>query len=159
MRKLVLTLKKEWFDLIRSGKKTVEYREYKPYWISRLVGKDYDYIEFRNGYGKEAPVVRSVYEGFKILAGISNPLNVEKVFAIPVNYRECERCGEYRSELYCFHYKDELTQERKDMMVCWDCDFEIINNRGEVNQDSYSIMQDRCEEAYENDPINEPYPY
>ena len=159
MKRLVLTLKKEWFDLIRSGKKKVEYREYKTYWIKRLVGKEYDYIEFRNGYGKQVPVVRSVYEGFKILEGVVNPLDAEKVFAIPVNYRECERCGEWVSELYCFDYEDELTQEHRDMMICWDCDFEIMNGRGEIDQDSYSVIQDRREEAYENDPINEPYPY
>lgn len=34
--RLNLTLKKKWFDMIDQGKKTEEYREYKPYWIGRL---------------------------------------------------------------------------------------------------------------------------
>ena len=55
MKILHMTLKKKWFDLIRSGKKTIEYREIKPYWRARLIGKDFDAIEFRNGYGKNKP--------------------------------------------------------------------------------------------------------
>ena len=33
---LVLPIKKEWFDMIKSGKKKEEYREIKPYWTKRL---------------------------------------------------------------------------------------------------------------------------
>lgn len=83
---LFLTLKKEWFDMIASGEKLEEYREIKPYWVSRLVdGLDaptsyektmglvfelaghihsmksaiaYDLVEFRNGYGKNVPAIR-----------------------------------------------------------------------------------------------------
>lgn len=33
---LKLTVKKEWFELIKSGEKTEEYREIKPYWVERL---------------------------------------------------------------------------------------------------------------------------
>ena len=55
MKILHLTLKKKWFDLIASGKKTVEYREDKPYWQKRLLDgedpKTFDIIRFKNGYG------------------------------------------------------------------------------------------------------------
>ena len=33
---LTFILKKEWYEKIKSGKKTVEYREVKPYWTNRL---------------------------------------------------------------------------------------------------------------------------
>jgi len=33
---LVFTLKKEWYEKIKSGEKTIEYREVKPYWTKRL---------------------------------------------------------------------------------------------------------------------------
>lgn len=33
---LIFPLKKEWYEKIRSGEKTVEYREVKPYWYIRL---------------------------------------------------------------------------------------------------------------------------
>lgn len=52
---LHLTLKKNWFDLILSGEKKEEYREIKPYWEKRLIGKKYDRIIFRNGYGSYVP--------------------------------------------------------------------------------------------------------
>jgi hypothetical protein len=52
---LHLTLKKNWFDLILSGEKKEEYREIKPYWEKRLIGKKYDRIIFRNGYGDNVP--------------------------------------------------------------------------------------------------------
>jgi hypothetical protein len=55
MNILHLTLKKKWFDLILSGKKTEEYREIKPYWEKRLMGKTYDKVIFRNGYAANAP--------------------------------------------------------------------------------------------------------
>lgn len=33
---LIFPLKKEWYDNIKSGEKTVEYREVKPYWTKRI---------------------------------------------------------------------------------------------------------------------------
>lgn len=88
MKILHLTLKKKWFDMIASGEKKEEYREIKPYWISRLVdllgypaqwqinegyafewpvgsglmhsmdkALQYDVVEFRNGYSKNAPKI------------------------------------------------------------------------------------------------------
>ena len=58
---LKLTLKKEWFDMILSGKKTEEYREIKPYWqirLNELLSTPYPKfrIEFTNGYGKKRPM-------------------------------------------------------------------------------------------------------
>lgn len=35
--KLHLVLKHKWFDLIESGKKTVEYRDLKTFWINRII--------------------------------------------------------------------------------------------------------------------------
>lgn len=37
MKPLQLVLKKKWYDMILSGEKKEEYREIKPYWVSRLV--------------------------------------------------------------------------------------------------------------------------
>lgn len=36
MKNLQLSLKKQWFDLTKSGVKTEDYREITPYWCSRL---------------------------------------------------------------------------------------------------------------------------
>lgn len=70
---LHLTLKKKWFDMIDSGEKKEEYRDIKPHWIKRLTDsfttddnmysflfqpKEFDTIEFRNGYAKDAKKLR-----------------------------------------------------------------------------------------------------
>ena len=34
---LIFPLKKEWYEKIKSGEKTIEYREVKPYWRERLI--------------------------------------------------------------------------------------------------------------------------
>lgn len=68
---MILTLKKQWFDMILSGEKAEEYREIKPYWTKRFenyFGQMFDLTEkiwvwkpdrktivFRNGYGKNVP--------------------------------------------------------------------------------------------------------
>lgn len=62
---LHLTLLKKWFDLIASGKKTKEYRDIKPYWTKRLLGKKFDEIYFKNGYSKNAPFMRVEWKGIK----------------------------------------------------------------------------------------------
>lgn len=85
---LYLTLKKKWFDLIKSGQKTSEFREIKPYWIKRLTElnkytsrqeikfrlknfpnnnlKRFDYIIFTNGYAKDSPKIKVEWKGLKI---------------------------------------------------------------------------------------------
>lgn len=55
MNTLHLTIKKQWFDMILSGEKTEEYRDIKPYYNLRLIGKEYDTAVFRNGYARDAP--------------------------------------------------------------------------------------------------------
>lgn len=52
---LNLTIKKEYFDLIKSGEKRVEYRKISQYYISRFEGKTYDRVIFRNGYAADSP--------------------------------------------------------------------------------------------------------
>lgn len=72
---MILNIKKKWFDMIRKGIKTEEYREIKPFYISRLPGWfRYTYLEkserlvdlnmkhendviLRNGYKKESPQI------------------------------------------------------------------------------------------------------
>jgi len=89
--RLNLTLKKQWYDMIRSGDKLEEYREIKPYWITRLVFsgfymhpmngcvevkdgmwhpvKDFDFVMFRNGYAKDAPYMLREIESIEVGEG------------------------------------------------------------------------------------------
>lgn len=55
---LPLVLKGKWFDMIASGEKREEYREYKPYWRKRLAnwdrrgsaGHKWSIVAFSRGY-------------------------------------------------------------------------------------------------------------
>lgn len=49
-RTLYLPLKREYFEAIRSGEKTEEYRLYNSYWRKRLEGKEFDHILLTLGY-------------------------------------------------------------------------------------------------------------
>jgi len=96
MKTLYLPIKKKWFDMIKSGDKTQEYREIKDFWMRRLISlkddmeysawdefitdlnhpynrhsgpdeclnyfearfKEFDSVEFRNGYDKKVPSLK-----------------------------------------------------------------------------------------------------
>ena len=93
MQALKMTLTKKWFDLILSGEKVFEYREFKKYWIERLICKNpatgyrggsrhYDEIHFTNGYGSEKPFMRVEYIGHSIMEGeFISPDNGEPIEA------------------------------------------------------------------------------
>lgn len=88
---LHLTLTKRWFEMIRNGTKTEEYREVKEHWIARLAPKyeewlgfgdiygfidplpvnHFYFIHFTNGYGKDKP--QMVVECKGITVGRGNP--------------------------------------------------------------------------------------
>lgn len=55
---LYLTLTREWFDAIATGKKKVEYRHKRPHWKARLEGRSYREVHFRNGYRPDSPFMR-----------------------------------------------------------------------------------------------------
>lgn len=72
MKILHLTLKSRWFDLIATGQKQVEFRELKPYWITRLYEKGgvtprkFDEIHFKNGPGPTVPFMRVKFKGLHV---------------------------------------------------------------------------------------------
>lgn len=80
---IILTIKKKWFDMIKSGEKKEEYREIKPYYDSRLpkefgmfregnklvIGSTWGYLRnyilkqqiiFRNGYNQNSPCINAI---------------------------------------------------------------------------------------------------
>jgi len=50
MKTLHLPLKREYFEAIRDGTKTEEFRLVTPYWVRRLAGRTYDEIVLTLGY-------------------------------------------------------------------------------------------------------------
>ena len=90
---LTFNLKKEWFEKIKSGEKTHEYREIKDYWTTRIInyfhididklkrGITYRYtgsfdIIFRIGYGGEKLIATT--KSIKIIAGLNSDLKIDK---------------------------------------------------------------------------------
>lgn len=59
--------------------------------------------------------------------------------------KECERCGNEASELYSCWFLDEETNKKKYYMICWDCDWEIMNGQGEITDDPGEIYYNRLE--------------
>lgn len=60
---LTLPIKRKWFDMIKSGVKTEEYREIKPYYKSRFRVFDFDRlvaVKFRNGYTKNSSSITCI---------------------------------------------------------------------------------------------------
>jgi hypothetical protein len=55
---LHLTLHRKWFDVIARGEKHEENRAQSAHWKKRLNKHDYSEIHFRNGYAKNAPMMR-----------------------------------------------------------------------------------------------------
>lgn len=95
---LIFTLKKEWYEKIRSGEKTVEYREVKPYWERRIsnefrffihpsfVGKNVQNVDprpvkLRLGYTKRYLI--ALVKKIEIIDGKNTDLHIDKpVYAI-----------------------------------------------------------------------------
>lgn len=79
---LTFNLKKEWFEKIKLGEKTHEYREVKEYWVKRLNNYinhpfRYNMIKFKKGYLKGNELYAYVKE-IKIINGKNTDLALNK---------------------------------------------------------------------------------
>lgn len=89
MATLTLALKGEYFDAIKAGTKSEEFRLVTPYWRKRLEGRHYDYIELTRGYPKRGDSTRRMtlpWKGYR-LRNITHPhfgADPVEVFAINV---------------------------------------------------------------------------
>jgi len=97
---LVFHLKKEWFEKIKSGEKTHEYREKKPYWTTQLMFLHAgDLIVFRCGYCKafdpEKELLAEVVS-VNIIYGLNSDLKIAK----PVYDIEFELVKEGKKNAY-----------------------------------------------------------
>ena len=64
-RTLHLNLSREFFAAIAAKKKRIEYRSQSGYWKKRLEGRQFDMIEFRNGYATKAPKMLVEFGGLR----------------------------------------------------------------------------------------------
>lgn len=90
MKTLTLPLKREYFEAIRDGSKTEEYRLLKPFWRKRLEGKSFDRIVLTLAYPAKTDAAHRIerpWRGFTIKT-IKHPHfgnTPVEVFAIKVN--------------------------------------------------------------------------
>ena len=62
---LHLNLHRAFFAQIAAKTKRIEYRDQTPYWRKRLEGREYDAIQFRNGYATNAPEMLVQFRGLR----------------------------------------------------------------------------------------------
>ena len=62
---LHLILCRQPFADIARGTKRIEYRDYTLYWRTRLEGRKYDVIHFRNAYATSAPEMWVEFRGLR----------------------------------------------------------------------------------------------
>jgi hypothetical protein len=89
MANLQLAVKGEYFDAMKRGEKTEEYRLVNAYWGNRIYGRDYDRLIITRGYPRKDDASKRIdipYDGYEIKT-ITHPhfgLEPVKVFAIVV---------------------------------------------------------------------------
>ena len=70
LRVLHLNLVRKFFDEIAKGSKREEYRDRTDYWKTRLEGREYDFIRFRNEYRPDVPEMDVEFKGVeKVVRG------------------------------------------------------------------------------------------
>ncbi|EPK3281730.1 TPA: ASCH domain-containing protein [Serratia marcescens] len=89
MANLQLAVNGEYFDAMKCGNKTEEYRLVNPYWGNRLFGREYDRLIITRGYPKKGDAERRIdipYDGYEIKTITHKHFGTEpvKVFAIKV---------------------------------------------------------------------------
>jgi hypothetical protein len=62
---LHLNLHREFFAQIAAGTKRIEYHDQTPHWKSRLEGRHYDVVQFRNRYATRAPEMLVEFLGLR----------------------------------------------------------------------------------------------
>lgn len=90
MADLQLAVNGEYFDAMKRGEKTEEYRLVNPYWGRRLRGRDYDRLIITRGYPRKDDDSRRLvmpYDGYEIKTITHKHFGPDpvKVYAIKIN--------------------------------------------------------------------------
>ena len=90
MADLQLAVNGEYFDAMKRGEKTEEYRLVNPYWGSRLFGRDYERLIITRGYPRKDDDSRRLvmpYDGYEIKTITHKHFGPDpvKVYAIKIN--------------------------------------------------------------------------
>jgi hypothetical protein len=87
--KLVLT--DHWFEEIKSGRKTHEYRKATPFWINRILKNEFTagcFVEFQKAYRKNPERMLFEIKDIKLVSGRNTDLHCDEfVFDIELGER------------------------------------------------------------------------
>jgi hypothetical protein len=87
---LTLPLKAEYFNAIKAGTKTVEYRLTTPYWRKRIEGKEFDLVQLTLGYPERDDLSRRLYcewQGYTIETIQHTHFGTEPVEVFAINVK------------------------------------------------------------------------
>jgi hypothetical protein len=87
---LTLALKGEYFDAIKMGIKTEEFRLLTQYWRRRLEGRTYDMIELTRGYPKRSDQERRLvlpWQGYRLTTITHSHFGTEPVEVYAINVK------------------------------------------------------------------------
>lgn len=90
MPTLTLALKGEYFDAIKAGTKTEEFRLLTQYWRRRLDGRTYDRIELTRGYPKRDDTARRLvlpWQGYRVITITHPHFGAEPVEVYAINVK------------------------------------------------------------------------
>jgi hypothetical protein len=90
MSNLILHLRKEYFDQVKSGEKMREYREVSEYWTKRLGLGDIDKIIVYCGYPKkddEDRILVFPWNGYTLTSVLHKEFGPEPIFAYAIKLR------------------------------------------------------------------------
>ena len=127
MKTLTLNLKREYFEQIKSGIKTEEYRACTPYWSKRLEGKTFDKIVIKLGYPKNSEIEKILefkYLGYDIKTIKHKHFGDDsvKVYSIKLesSIKACVNCGKVLTEEeieYYNHFCDNCESEIHEELI------------------------------------------
>ena len=126
---LTFNLKKEWFEKIKSGEKTHEYREVKPYWTTIFVK------EFFRVNRKKHPYQFSIYEKgmVQFLRGDKATYNNPKICFMNGMLSEEKRPRLY-AKMKSITIKNGLETDLKINKPVYDIEFELISESEVINE-------------------------
>lgn len=106
MRALHLHVKGEYFDRIKFGKKTEEYRRFNSYWTARLNMRSYDEVHILRGYPRKMDPERTIifpWNSYYIKKITHKEFGEEPVdvYAIRLSHSKLDRCEKVHHQPCC----------------------------------------------------------
>lgn len=114
---LIFNLKKEWFEKIKSGEKTHEYREVKGYWSQRIFRASVQNYFSKNTDDSNYTNFKKELIGSKIVFKLGYPKDTEKekiLYAVVTGFKQLDT---------------GITTDLKINKPVYDIEFELIKER------------------------------